>query len=38
MVTLTVTLTLVSTNKINVNNIDNGKYSVNIVFLDVLSS
>ena len=32
-----VMVTLVSTDKINVNNIDNDKYRVNIVFLDVLS-
>jgi len=31
------TLTLVSTDKINVNNIENDKYNVNIVFLDILS-
>ena len=35
-VTLT-TSTLVSTDKINVNNIENDKYNVNIVFLDTLS-
>ena len=34
---VTLTLTLVSTDKINVNNMDNDKYNVNIVFLDVLS-
>jgi hypothetical protein len=32
-----VMVTLVSTDKINVNNIENDKYNVNIVFLDVLS-
>ena len=37
MVTFAVTLTLLSTHKINVNNIDNDKYNVNIVFLDTLS-
>ena len=36
-VTFAVTLTLLSTHKINVNNIDNNKYNVNIVFLDTLS-
>ena len=33
---MSVTLTLVSTDKINVNNIDNDKYNINIVFLDIL--
>jgi hypothetical protein len=32
-----VMVTLVSTDKINVNNIENDKYNVNIVFLDILS-
>jgi hypothetical protein len=36
LVVLMVMVTLVSTDKINVNNIDNDKYSVNIVFLDGL--
>jgi hypothetical protein len=37
VVVVMVPLTLVSTDKINVNNIENDKYNVNIVFLDILS-
>jgi hypothetical protein len=37
VVVVIVTLALVSTDKINVNNIENDKYNVNIVFLDILS-
>jgi len=37
VVVVMVPLTLVSTDKINVNNIENDKYNVNIVFLDTLS-